>query len=318
MFIEYAKITGSAVGQIFLLAAIGFFLVKKELLGREGLNALSRLVIEVTLPAMIFCQLVKDFSFSLYGYWWVFPLASIAITVFGFMCALPFAGFFKEKDSKIQFISLIGFQNSGYLPLALVAAILSENQLNTMFIYLFLFLLGFNLLMWSVGVYLINLTSSKRFDFASLFSPPVLATIISLVLVAAGLNKAMPEMLLKPLNMVGECTLPLAMFVVGGNLAQIKLHKVSKRAVFLVTLLKLVIMPALGLWLLISFNVPKVAALLVLIQLAMPPATSLSVITSSYNKEDKIISQGIFFGHIFSIVSIPVFLSLYFYFSMIK
>jgi len=53
-------------------------------------------------------------------------------------------------------------------------------------------------------------------------------------------------------------------------------------------------------------------------QLAVPPATSLSVIVRHYKKEDLLISQGIFFGHIVSLVTLPLFLSLYFMISMLK
>jgi predicted permease len=58
--------------------------------------------------------------------------------------------------------------------------------------------------------------------------------------------------------------------------------------------------------------------LLVLMQLAMPPATSLSVITRHYKKEDLLISQGVFFGHIASVITIAIFLSLYFTLSVVK
>jgi len=46
-------------------------------------------------------------------------------------------------------------------------------------------------------------------------------------------------------------------------------------------------------------------------QLAMPSATSLSVIIRHYNKEDALISQGVFFSHIISLITIPLFLGLY-------
>ena len=81
MFLEHFKITGIAVFQIFLLALIGFFLTKRKFLTSQGLDDLSRLVMDVTLPVLIFCQLIKDFSFSLYPNWWVFPLISIGITL---------------------------------------------------------------------------------------------------------------------------------------------------------------------------------------------------------------------------------------------
>ncbi len=318
MIIESFKITSLAVSQIFLLAAIGYFLVKKNILGVEGLNALSRLVVEIILPTLIFCQLIKDFRFNLYPNWWIFPLLSIAITAAGLVVGLLFVGLIKGPQHKLQFLSLVGFQNSGYLPLALVAALLPKEKVDTMFIYLFLFLLGFNLVIWSVGVYMLTFTRTKKFELGSLFSPPVIAAVFSLIFIFFGLNKFVPEVLLKPLRMVGDCTLPLAMFVVGGNLAQIHLGHVDKKAIFFISLAKLVILPLLGLGLILKFKFPELIGLLMIMQLSMPSATTLSLIVRHYKKEDLLISQGVFFSHVLSLFTMPVFLSLYLAWIMIK
>ena len=318
MFLESFKITGLAVAQIFLLAALGYFLIKKNMLGHEGLDALSRLVIEITLPLMIFCQLIKDFSFTLYSNWWVFPLISIAITIAGLIIGSIFMGFIRGDQHKLQFLSLVAFQNSGYLTLALVTAFLPADKLNSMFIYIFLFLLGFNLVIFSLGVYILSFTRAKKFELGSLFSPPVIATLTSLILIFFGLNKFIPQGALKPLRMVGDCTVPLAMLVVGGNLALIHLGHINKKAISLAILAKLIILPALGLWLVIKFKLPELLGLLIIMQLAVPSATNLSVIIRHYKKEDLLISQGIFLSHIVSLVTLPLFLSLYFTLSMIK
>ena len=318
MILESFRITGLAVAQIFLLAAIGYFLVKKDFLGAQGLDSLSRLVIEITLPVLIFCQLVKGFNFSLYADWWLFPLISIAIAAAGLLCGLLFTGFIKGLQRRLQFLSLVTFQNSGYLPLALVAALLPSDKADIMFIYLFLFLTGFNLVMFSLGVHMLSFHKNRKFELASLFSPPVIATIISLIIIFFGLNKFIPDALLKPLRLLGECTLPLAMLVVGGNLAQISLARIDKKEIFFLVLAKLILLPALGLWLVVKLKLPELMGLLIIIQLAMPPATTLSVIIRHYKKEDLLISQGIFFGHIISLLTLPVILSLYFMLIVIR
>jgi len=318
MLMESLKITGAAMAQIFFLAAVGYFLVKRNILGPDGLSALSRLVVEITLPLLIFCQLLKEFSFRLYPNWWFFPLISIVIALAGLTIGLIFMGFIRGQQHKLQFLGLISFQNAGYLPLALIAALLPKEKADTMFVYLFLFLLGFNLVIWSAGVYLLTFSRAKRFELGSLFSPPVIAAAAGLAFVFFSLNKFVPEAAFKPLSLIGNCTLPLAMFVVGGNLAQIHLGSIDKKAIFLVSLAKLVILPLAGVWLILRFGFPELVGLLILMQLAMPSATTLSLITSHYKKEDLLISQGVFFSHIFSLITMPVFLSLYFARVMIK
>ncbi|MEI6631332.1 MAG: AEC family transporter [bacterium] len=318
MFLESFRITGIAVLEIFILGAIGYFLVKKNILGEAGLDALSRLTIEITLPAMIFCQLIKDFSFKLYPDWWVFPLLSVGITLLGLGVGGIFSWFISAGEQRHQFLSLVTFQNSGYLPLALVAALLPQEQLSQIFIYLFLFLLGFNIVIFSFGIYLLSFSKTNKFALGSLFSPPVIATLISLAALFFGLNRFLPEFIFRPLKMIGGCTLPLAIFVVGGNLAQIRLQNINKKAILLMSLAKLVILPAIGLFLIVKLRLPQLIGLLILIELAVPSATFLSVFIRQYKKEDLLISQGIFFGHILSIITIPIFLSLYFALVMLR
>ena len=318
MFFEAFKATIVGVGQSFILGAIGYLIIKRNFLGAEGLNALSRLVIEITLPLLIFCRLIRDFDPGLYPQWWIFPLLSIAITLLALAVGFIFLGFSRKTQEKLQFLSLVSFQNSGYLPLVLFASILPKDKADVMFIYLFLFLLGFNLLMFSFGTYLLTYSKSKKFDWWSMLNPPVIATLAGLLLVFLGAGKFIPGFVLKPLEMAGDCTLPLATFVVGGNIAAIRCARSYNKAIALMSLVKLVILPGLGLWLVYQFKLPDLVGLLIIMQLAMPPATNLSVIVSQYKQEDCLISQGVFYGNILSILTIPLFLSLYFAVSMLK
>ena len=318
MFLGYFKITGLAMAQIFILAALGYILVKKNILSHEGLDALSRLLIQVIFPALILTQMLQNFSFNLYPDWWIFPLISLAITAAGLIVGWALLKSLKAKTHKLQFLSLIAFQNSGYLPLAMAAAIFSGRQTDNIFIFIFLFLLGFDLVAWSLGIHLLTYEKQVKFRLRSIFSPPVVANLASLTLVSLGLNKLIPAGIFKPLQMVGNCTLPLAMLVVGGNVALAQLKNIDKKTVFIFLLGKLIILPALGLVLVLWLALPHLLGFLIVMQLAMPSATSLSVIIRHYKKEDALISQGVFFSHIFSLFTIPLFLSLYLSLAVLK
>jgi predicted permease len=73
-------------------------------------------VINVTLPVLIFCQLTRDFNFREFSYWWIFPLLSIVVTLAGFIIGGIFIFLIKGAQKRLQFLSLVAFQNSGYLP----------------------------------------------------------------------------------------------------------------------------------------------------------------------------------------------------------
>jgi len=318
MFLEHFKITGLAMSQIFILGALGYLLVKKNILSHAGLDSLSRLVIQVIFPALILTQMLKNFSFSLYPAWWIFPLSSLAITATGLITGWLLLKFLKAKTHKLQFLSLVAFQNSGYLPLALSSAIFTGQEANNIFIFIFLFLLGFDLVAWSLGIYMLTYEKQIKFRLGSIFSPPVIANLASLALISLGLNKLIPSGVFKPLQMVAGCTLPLAMFVVGGNIALVQLKNVDKKTIFFVLLGKLIILPAAGIILTLKLGLPHLLGFLIVMQLAMPSATSLSVIIRHYKKEDALISQGVFFSHIVSLITIPLFLSLYLSLAVLK
>lgn len=274
------------------------------------MSILSRLVVEVTLPAMIFCQLIQGFDFSLSPAWWIFPLTSLAVMFLGLLIGGVFVNFIKKEEEKRQFLSLVTFQNAGYLPLALAAALLSPEERGLMFIYIFLFLLGFNLIIWSLGVNFLAAHRKKKFELSSFFSPPVLATVITMALVGLGVNRFIPGVILHPLSMLGYATLPLAMLVVGGSLGLIQIRGVRLKPLALLVLAKLLILPLLGVLFIRGFPLPRLFSLLLIMQLAMPSATSLSLIITHYEGEDLLVSQGILFTHLLSLITIPLFLSL--------
>jgi predicted permease len=110
--------------------------------------------------------------------------------------------------------------------------------------------------------------------------------------------------------MVGDSTLPLAMLVVGGSLGLIAIRRVQLKPVVLLILAKLLILPALGLLFIWRLSLPHLFGLLIIMQLAMPSATSLSLIITHYKRKDLLISQGVLLTHLFSLISIPLFLSL--------
>lgn len=311
MFLEHFKITSLAMAQIFILGVLGYYLVKKNILSHSGLEALSRLVIQIIFPALIITQLLANFSFSLYPNWWIFPLISLAITLASLVLGVILLKLAKLKNNKLQFLSLVSFQNSGYLPLALAAAMFTGTQLSNIFIYIFLFLLGFDLVAWSLGIYMLTYEKETRFKLQHIFSPPVIASILTLILIALELNKFIPAAIFKPIQIIGNCTLPLALMVVGGNIALVQLKNIDKKGLGFFLLGKLIILPALGLWIVLKLGLPQLFGFLIVMQLAMPSATSLSVIMRRYNKEDALISQGVFFSHVISLITIPIFLGLY-------
>lgn len=311
------KVTTVAILQIFILGLIGYVFTKKKVVSVENLKFLSKLVINLLFPCFIFAKLISNFDFRSYPNWWLFPLMSFFVTATGFLVAKLFI----KLDSNLgkfnrEFTSLVTFQNGGYLPLILVALLLPPGRREEMFIYIFLFLLGFNSVMWSIGVFYLTQDKSIKFKLHSLFSPPAIAVAVSLFAVAVRLHKIIPYFLIGTVRMIGDCALPLAIMVVGANLALIDISsKANVKHIVQVVLAKLLFLPLLFLGLILLIKPPYMIALLLLLQGAAPSAVSSSMILRYHEKKDNIVSLGIFWTHLVSLLTIPIFLIL---FSMFK
>ena len=313
MGISAFKITFSAMLQILILGLIGYALTKKKKIEVDNIRFLSKLVINLFFPAFVFANLISNFEFRSYSNWWQFPLISFFITGVGFLTARIFLKMYKGLEKfKREFTSLVAFQNGGYLPLILVALLLPSGRREQMFIYIFLFLLGFNIMMWSVGVFYLTKEAKDNFKWRSLFNPPVIAVISALFVIAIGLHRIIPYFLVGPLKMIGDCALPLAIMVVGANLALIDISgKTHWENVTHVISAKLIFMPLLFFGLILLLKPSYDIALLLLLQAAMPSAVSPSMIMRHYNKKDNIVSLGIFWTHVISLLTIPIFLILF-------
>mgnify|MGYP001569791771 CR=1 FL=1 len=313
MFLQAFSTTLGSILELAFLGAIGFFIVRRHIVTDAGLKTLSDLVIGLFLPFFMFSEITKRFSFDLYPDWWVLPILSFLVTGVGYLCGLLAMPLDKKLSFyRGEFLGITSFQNSGYLPLPLVATLLPKEMAQEMYILIFLFLLGFNMVIFSLGIMLLSPKQSKKFDLRHIFNGPVIATLLALLLVALKIGQHLPKAVANPIEILGRCAIPLSILVVGGNLAVLQCKIVSYvRPMIYGLVIKLALLPLIFIAFVYFVHPKPLVGLLLVLQAAMPPAALLSVISRAQKSEECLISQAIFYGHILSILTIPLFLALY-------
>ena len=310
-FLTTFKMTGLATAQIFLMGSVGYVLAKRGILDEANLKFLSRIVVNLLFPLFSFDQLIRNFSFTAYQNWWIFPLISFAITAGGFLIGWAASSIKDGMSYRREFIAIVGFQNSGFIPLVLVATMFTGKIAEVLYVSIFLFLIGFDLVIWSFGVWFLARQKVEKGEMGNLIGAPAVAIIASLILIFFGLDKLIPEAVMKPISMFGGCALPMAVIVVGGNMALINIFGANRKKVALVTFVKLILFPALVLGVLSFVEAPPLIGFLVILEAAVPSANSLSVIARNYHIDDQFLNQGVFFTNVASVFTLPVFLTLY-------
>jgi predicted permease len=207
----------------------------------------------------------------------------------------------------------VRFQNCGYLPLNLAFFLFAEPLREQFIIYTFLYILGFDIIFWSVGSFFIFRQKGESFSFKSLFTPPIIGIILALLLVYARLSHFMPQVIIGPLKMIGDTSFVLSMLILGCLLAKADIKGFYRNIaiIFQASMLRLVLLPLIFLIVVLKMDISSLLGFFIIVQAAMPSAVSLPLLANLRKADSEFISQSVLFTHIFSIVTVPLWLGLY-------
>jgi predicted permease len=305
-----------AVIKLSLITVFGFFLYRKNFITEEVLRFLTFFVITITVPFLIFSHLIGNEGVILENSLWIFIAVSLGIFLTGWILGYVFS-FRRRHRLKREFISVVSFQNAGYLPMNIALFLFSPEVRERFLVYIFLYLLGFNVIMWSLGSFFIFKRKGEKFSLNSLFTPPVVATILALLLIYARLTRYIPDIIIAPLGMVGDTSFVLSMIVLGCWLGKVKLKGAKRQALLVAeaSILKLMVLPLLFLLATAVFDISSLLGAFIVLQAAMPSAASLPIVANLRGADSEFVSQGVLVTHIVSVVTIPLWLSLYLFIS---
>lgn len=284
IFLEAFSGMFGAIIKIFLVAVIAGFLVKRNILKQEYIKGLSEVTVKVFLPSLVFDKVTTTFDPINTAGWWVLPLLGMItpLIVIGItsLFYLP-----KIKDN-LNKIPLAAFQNAGYLVLP-IGQILYSSDYDKFALYVFLYVLGFNLVLWSVGKYLITKTPDhKKIKLSYLLTPPLLANLFSIFLVFTKLKNYIPDVVSQPVSMLGSAAVPVGIFILGATLGAVSFKQMPKFFdLFKLSFIKFLLFPTIVILFLLNSQIPQNYPLLadfLVIEASAAPAANLIVMVRKY------------------------------------
>ncbi|UCD15878.1 MAG: AEC family transporter [Candidatus Omnitrophota bacterium] len=302
-----------AIVKLALVAFLGFFLYRKKYIEKASLEFLTFFVIHISIPFLIFSHLIESLKGVSIHNLGVF----LAISFFVFFAGIILGLLFSFKPivgaNRREFISGVSFQNAGYLPMNIAVFLFPPDLREKFLVYIFLYLLGFNIIMWSVGSYFIFKSKGDNFKLKSIFTPPVLSTVAAVILVYTSASSFIPHIILVPMRMIGDTSFVFSMIILGCWLAQVSMRGVYRRLICLgwLSFLKLMVMPLIFLVFIIKFGIFSLLGLFILLQAAMPSAASLPIIVDLRGADSEFISKGVFITHLLSIFTIPFWVGIF-------
>jgi predicted permease len=300
-----------AVAQIFALGAMGFYLVRCGIIHEAGLKLLSFLTVNIFFPLFIFYQIIRHFDPVHMPFWWGFPLINISLVLAGLLVAFLVV-IRHHSPLKDEFLAVSSLHNAGYIPLLIVMSLPLGVWAGQVYTCLILSVIGFDICLWSIGVWLLTREKSSRMDLRKMINPPLLSMSAAIIIVLAFGPGIVPEVVLKPIKILGDAAMAVAMIVIGGNLSLCSLTRGAWTQVTGAVLVKLIVLPLITLVVLSILKLNPLISFVAILQACMPSSITLSIIGRNYETQNQdFVNQSIFVTHLLSIITIPVFLGLY-------
>ncbi|MEK6808208.1 MAG: AEC family transporter, partial [Nanoarchaeota archaeon] len=160
-----------------------------------------------------------------------------------------------------------------------------------------------SLFLFSIGICIVH----EKNEIKEVFRLPLIYALIFGILFNA-LRIDLPNIIFKPLEMVGAITIPLALMVLGYRLSSIKITHL--KIAFFASIFKI-----LGGFLIASLVVlflplNHIAKSVILIQASMPSAVMSMILCQKYKKDPEIVTSVVMLSTLMSVVAVPVILAI--------
>ncbi len=292
----------SQVSVLFLLMALGYFAARGRILDRGAFDGLNKLVLFFTLPCLTFAKLQQDAAPGQMGELAeTFVIAMVSMLVCGAIAML-----YTRKEPagrRAVFMHMSMFSNCGYMGYPLIAASLAPEKM----IYAVMYVAAFNILTWTLGVYLYAGKSGLSLKKA-LLNPTLIAVILGILCFAFSIR--LPKVPLDTMKMLGDTTTPLAMVVIGARLADLRPSDLKDGMLLFTCLMRLIVFPLAIFYILVLLRVPQGVREAVFVCSAMPGSSATAMQAEYYKGDGRLGSRSVAVSTALSVLTIPVILLL--------
>ncbi|MGI6752396.1 MAG: AEC family transporter [Anaerovoracaceae bacterium] len=287
---------------LFTIILLGYIIKKVGIIDEEGDKKISVLLLMVTLPALTMASvMVDEKTLSNQEVGLLFGLAGLMyLFLIGAAFILPKLLAVQEKDVGLfRFMTI--FSNIGFMGFPVVRAIFGNEAV----FYAAIFNIPFNLLSFTLGIYLITDGKGKgKLDYKFLLHPGIISSILSVIIYLS--NISIPKPVVQVFTMVGDVTIPLSMIITGSALAILPIKEVfSDVRIYIFSLIKLLPLPVIFWWILRWFVVNQDILGVSTIMVSMPVAAAASMFATAYDGNKELASKGIFISTLMSLGTIP-------------
>lgn len=293
-----------SVLKLFIIISLGFVIRKAGVIDEYITRGLSSLLIKVTLPALIFVSMQKDFTPELLRESYIITALSFGVYALYFIIAFITGKFIKADGADrgvYQFAIL--FSNVGFMGFPVLGSVYGEESI----FYAAMFNIPFHFFVFTAGVYFVTRghLEGRKIDVKLMLSPGIIATLLGFVFFISGLK--IPSILFEPVKMTGDITIPLSMITVGSMLTDIHYRELlAGWRVYFISFMRLLVLPVLVFLFVTLFTDNEMIISVSVVIAAMPVAVNAPLIAQEYGGNSLLASRLVFLSTLLSLVTLPL------------
>ena len=292
-------VVAGQVVTLFLLMGVGFVMAKLGRLSPGTLGQLSNLLLYVAIPCVIISSMQIDPDPGLLRNIGIMFLITVAYYVV-FCSLVPLLFRSSPEDTRVVLRFSTVYANNGFMGMPLLQAVLGEGAV----IFAVVATVTFNLFQWTHGVILVG--GQKKISVRqALINPGTIGLAVGLVLFLSGLR--LPSMVGNAVDFLGDLNTPLAMVVIGGQMASTDLGRTFRRPdLYASSILKLIVIPLITALVLLPFHLPALVYCSMVILAGTPTAGTSGILAQQYNRDVGSAAQMVTLSTLLSVVTLPV------------
>ena len=285
---------------MLILMIVGVFCRKSGMTGTNTRSDLSKFVLQVVNPVMIFTSYQTELRSELVRNLLLTFVLSVGTFIVMIIVSCSVIRDRQERDTAVERFSAV-YSNCGFMGIPLINAVYGMEGV----FYLTAFITVFNLFVWTHGIIML---SGER-DFHKVIkvfcSPTIIAILLGIVTFFMQIR--LPDTAGKALDYIAALNTPLAMIVSGMTMADTAPVKMLKKPrVYYVCFLRLLLIPAIIALLLAPLNISNMVRMTVILAAAAPPAAMCTLQCIRYGKNSLYASELFTLGTVLSIGTLPL------------
>lgn len=289
---------------LFILMLIGFYMAKKGVLDDVASKKISWIVVNVGNPALIVSGSLGEDSIPLANLTQIVAVAVIMYAALVVLGQLMPKLLRVDERSKSAYRVLTVFTNIGFMGFPILSAMYGSSAL----LYGAMFLLPYNLLIYTYGISVIQGGFSFK-ELRKVLNIGVFACLVTIFIYGIKLASEfdVPDFFSQTITLLSNLTAPLSMMVIGASLATMPVKELmSDVRLLLYSVLRMILIPLLFLLVIRQFVADSMMLGVCLVMLATPAGSMTVMLSQQYNGDVKTTSKAVAFTTVLSVVTLPL------------